>query len=212
MILINLLPYREARRRERKRMFFVALGGSVAVGVGIVAVWLTVLQDLRAAQQSRNDFLRQQVAVLEGQIKDIATLRVEIEDLNARRREVESLQTYRNQPVHLLQELVRQTPDGVYLTAVRQVADGITVSGMAQSNERVSELLRNLGRNAVWLADPELLEIQAAAPSVAPETGAAGGALLVAAPARLFQFSLRVKVRRPAPAGAPATPVPGRPA
>lgn len=210
MILINLLPYREARRRERKRVFFVALGGSVAAGLGIVALWFVSLQDMSAEQESRNQFLQQQVAVVDVQIKDIATLRSEIEELNSRRREVEGLQTNRNQPVHLLAELVRQTPDGVHLMSIRQVADTITLGGMAQSNERVSELLRNLGRNATWLQDPELLEIQAVAPAAA-EPGPLAGLTAVAAPSRLFQFSLRVKIRRPVDAAKPAS-TPNRPA
>lgn len=206
MILINLLPHREARRRERKRTFFVALAGSVAVGVGILAVWLTVLQDLSSEQEGRNQFLRQQVALLDGQIKDIANLRAEIEELSARRREVENLQTHRNQPVLLVSELVLQTPDGVHLTSVRQAGDGITVTGLAQSNERVSEFLRNLGRNASSLESPELVEIQLAAPAAA-EPGS-GSALGAGSPSRLFQFSLRVKSRRPADTAAPpATPV-----
>jgi type IV pilus assembly protein PilN len=201
VILINLLPYREARRRERKRQFFVALAGSVAVGVGIVAAWFTVLQEASAEQEVRNEFLRQQVAMLDGRIKDIATLRAEIEELNSRRREVEGLQTNRNQPVLLLGELVRHTPDGVHLTSMRQVADVITLNGVAQSNERVSELLRNLGRNATWLESPELLEIQAAVPA-ATEAGAATPS--AAAPTRQFQFSLRVKIRRPGQGPVPA--------
>lgn len=204
MILINLLPYRDAIRRERKRLFFFAIGGSVAVGIGAVAVWFTALQEMSAAQEVRNQFLQQQVASLDRQIKDIGTLRAEIEELNSRRREVESLQTNRNQPVHLLGELVRQTPDGVHLTSVRQVADGITLSGVAQSNERVSELLRNLSRNATWLESPELLEIQAAAPAAA-EGGAAATPTAVVPASRVFKFSLRVKIRRPGPStNAPA--------
>ena len=200
MILINLLPYRDAIRRERKRLFFIALGASVAVGVGIVAVWFTALQESSSQQEMRNEFLRQQVASLDRQIKDIATLRSEIEELNSRRREVESLQTNRNQPVHLLSELVRQTPDGIHLTSVRQVADGITLSGVAQSNDRVSEMLRNLSRNATWLENPELLEIQAV--SATAEAGAPAAPIAAPGP-RVFKFSLRVKVRRPGPSPNP---------
>lgn len=206
MILINLLPYREARRQERKRQFFIALGGSVAVGAVIVMAWLTLLQDLSSVQEGRNQFLQQQVSMLDGQIKDIATLRGEIEELNARRREVEGLQTNRNLPVLLLQELVTQTPDGLHLISMRQVGDGVTLTGRAQSNERVSELLRNLSRNATWLENPELLEIRAEAPSATgPEGGGGAAAVSVSGP-RQYQFSMRVKIRR---AGAPekaATP------
>lgn len=202
MILINLLPYREARRQERKRIFFVALGGCVVIGIGIVSLWLTVLQQMTAAQAGRNEFLKREIAALDRQIKDIATLRTEIDELKARQKAVEDLQSNRNLPVHLFKELVQHVPDGVYLTSIRQAADGVTLSGLAQSNERVSELLRNLGRPGDWLDNPELIEIRASAPP-------AGQAAALGAP-RLFQFSMRVKVGRPADApkaaGAAAAP------
>lgn len=204
MILINLLPYREARRQERKRQFFIALGGSVAMGVVIVAAWLTILQDLSSAQGGRNQFLQQQVSALDGQIKDIATLRSEIEELNARRREVEGLQTNRNLPVLLLQELVAQTPDGLHLISMRQVGDGVTLTGRAQSNDRVSELLRNLSRSATWLENPELLEIRAEAPGAEP--GGPGASAASAGGPRQYQFSMRVKIRRPGAADKAGTP------
>ena len=95
------------------------------------------------------------------QIKDIATLRAEIEALKARQKAVEDLQTDRNMPVHLLNELVKQTPEGVYLTAIKQNGQVVPVNGMAQTNERVSEFLRNTAYNSPWLEQPELVEIKA---------------------------------------------------
>ena len=143
MILINLLPHREEKRKARKRAFFVGLGVSAAVGAGIVGVWLTVLQQMTAAQQSRNEFLSAEIKRLELQIKDIASLRAEIEALKARQKAVEDLQTDRNMPVYLLNELVKQTPEGVYLSEIKQNGQVVAVKGIAQTNERVSELLRN---------------------------------------------------------------------
>jgi type IV pilus assembly protein PilN len=192
MILINLLPYREARRQERKRVFLVALGGCVVLGIGIVSLWLTVLQQMTSAQAGRNEFLKREIAALDRQIKDIATLRTEIGELKARQQAVEDLQSNRNLPVHLFRELVQHVPDGVYLSSIRQAADGVTLTGLAQSNERVSELLRNLGRPGDWLDNPELIEIRASA--------SPGGQAAVPGTPRLFQFSVRVKVGRPADA------------
>ena len=122
MILINLLPHREARRRQRKQSFFVGLGACALAGALIVGIWYSVLQQMTSAQESRNGYLNAEIARLDTQIKDIATLRTEIEALKARQKAVEDLQTDRNVPVHLLDELVRQTPEGVYLTSIRPVS------------------------------------------------------------------------------------------
>ena len=112
MILINLLPHREEKRTARKRAFFVALGIAAAVGAVVVGIWYSLLQQLTSAQQARNAFLKGEIVKLETQIKDIANLRNEIEALKARQRAVEDLQTNRNIPVYLLDELVKQTPEG----------------------------------------------------------------------------------------------------
>jgi type IV pilus assembly protein PilN len=143
VILINLLPHREERRHQRKRAFFVGLGAAAAAGVAVAGLWMLLLQQMTEAQQARNAFLGSQIKQLEGQIKDIAELRAEIESLKARQKAVEDLQTNRNIPVYLLDELVRYTPEGIYFTAIKQAGDQVTISGVAQTNERVSELLRN---------------------------------------------------------------------
>ncbi len=191
MILINLLPHREARRQERKRAFFAALGLAGLVGVGIVILWFGVLQQMISQQETRNRFLSEEIKKLEEQIKDVATLRAEIEALKARQKAVEDLQTDRNVPVYLLDELVKQTPDGVYLTSVKQNGNIVTVGGLSQTNERVSELLRNTAYNSPWLERPELVEIKAVTLGKDRDQR------------RMFDFSMRVSIKRPqAPAAA----------
>ena len=195
MILINLLPHREERRAARKRAFFVALGIAAVVGAVVVGIWFSLLQQLTSAQQARNAFLKQEIAKLEAQIKDIANLRNEIEALKARQRAVEDLQTNRNIPVYLLDELVKQTPEGIYLTSIKQQGGVVTVAGISQTNERVSEFLRNTQYNSKWLERPELVEIKAASVTTANKEQR-----------RVFDFSMRVTMKRPvppAPAGAP---------
>lgn len=161
MILINLLPHREAARKRRREAFNAALVLSALVGLLIAgAIYLWFAAQI-SAQQDRNQFLTSEIKRLEAQIKDIATLQAEIAALRARQQAVENLQADRNMPVHLLNELVRQLPDGVYLTAMRQSGETVAITGVAQSNERVSELLRNLGSGSPWLTRPELVEITA---------------------------------------------------
>ena len=185
MILVNLLPHREERRRQRKRAFFAGLGACALGGLVIVGLWYTVLQQMTSAQQVRNSFLQAEIARLDTQIKDIATLRSEIEALKARQMAVEDLQTDRNTPVYLLDELVKQTPEGVYLTSIKQTGQVVAVTGVAQTNERVSELLRNTLYNSPWLEKPELVEIKVI-------TAAAGSR----DQRRLFEFSMRVSLKR----------------
>ena len=195
MILINLLPHREEKRRQRKRAFFAGLVASAVVGLVVAGVWYGVLQHLTSAQQARNDFLKSEIAKLEVQIKDIAQLRAEIEALKARQKAVEDLQTDRNIPVYLLDELVKQTPEGVYLTNVKQTGQVVQVAGMAQTNERVSEFLRNTLYSSPWLERPELIEIKAAT----PQAGAARDQR------RLNEFSMRLTLKRPQAAAAAAS-------
>lgn len=199
MILINLLPHREEKRRQRKRAFFGTLAASALLGLAIAGVWYGVLQQLTSAQQARNNFLKAEITRLEAQIKDIATLRAEIEALKARQKAVEGLQTDRNIPVYLLDELVKQTPEGIYLTSVKQNGQVVLVTGMAQTNERVSEFLRNTLYNSPWLERPELVEIK----TTAPASGTAAAANRDQR--RLNEFSMRLSLKRPqAPAAASA--------
>lgn len=186
MILINLLPHREEKRARRKQAFFAGLGLAAAVGLAAVGLWYLVLQQMITTQQDRNVYLTAEIKKLEEQIKDIATLRAEIEALKARQKAVEDLQTDRNMPVHLLNELVKQTPEGVYLTAIKQDGQNVTVNGIAQTNERVSEFLRNTAYNSPWVQRPELVEIKAATITTANKEQK-----------RLFDFSVRLGLKRP---------------
>ena len=199
MILINLLPHREEKRLQRKRAYFAGLAASAVAGLAIVGLWYTVLGQMTADQESRNAFLQAEISRLDTQIKDIATLRAEIDALNARKKAVEDLQNDRNVPVYLLNELVRQTPEGVFLTSIRQTGQVIAITGIAQTNERVSEFLRNALYNSTWLEKPDLVEIRAS--NVAAGTRDQR---------RLFDFSMRVTIKRQqtAPAAAGATPAP----
>ena len=199
MILVNLLPHREERRRRRKIAFFVGLGMAAVFGVVFSGLWYLLIQQMIAGQQQRNQFLVAEIAKLDLQIKDIATLKAEIEALKARQKAVESLQTDRNTPVHMLNELVRQTPEGVYFTAIRQEGQLLNLNGIAQTNERVSELLRNTAYNSDWLTKPELVEIKAATVQTASREQK-----------RLFDFALRVSIKLPAEPK-PEAPVPGAP-
>lgn len=205
MILINLLPHREEKRQQRKRSFFIALGLAAAVGAVAVGGWYSVLQQMKAAQMARNETLRTEIKKLDTQIKDIAMLRAEIEALKARQKAVEDLQTDRNIPVYLLDELSKQAPEGIYLASIRQTGNVVTIIGVAQTNERVSEFLRNTLYNSPWLERPELVEIKAAVVQARDRDRERD-------PRRLFDFTMRVSIKRPpvaagaeAAASAPAT-------
>jgi type IV pilus assembly protein PilN len=199
VILINLLPHREERRKRRKIAFFVGLGLAAAAGLTVVGGWFAIVEQLKTAQQERNQFLSTEIARLEREIKDIETLKAEIASLTARQKAVEDLQIDRNLPVHLLNELVKQTPEGMYFTSLKQDGQVLSITGIAQTQERVSEFLRNTAYNSEWLIKPELIESKATT--------------LVAAnkeQKRLFDFSVRVSLKRPqdkaaAPPDAPAS-------
>jgi type IV pilus assembly protein PilN len=202
VILINLLPHREEKRKRRKTAYFSGLALAAIVGVLIAGGWYGVLDQMKSSQVERNQFLVAENKKLDAQIKDIANLRAEIDALKARQKAVEDLQTNRNIPVHLLNELVKQTPEGVYLRTIKQTGQVVAVTGVAQSNERVSEFLRNTLYNSPWLEKPELVEIRA---------GAAQGGR-----GRLYDFQMRISIKRPpavapvAAASAPAATVAGK--
>ncbi len=184
MILINLLPHREAARKKRQDVFNVSLGASALTGgliAGIVFLWL---QGQIASQEGLNTVLTQEIQRLDNQIKDIAALEAEIAALRARQQAVENLQADRNMPVHLLTELTRQFPEGVYITSMRQDNQLITLQGTAQSNERVSELLRNLAYQSPWFTKPELVEIVAANVTIGKDQR------------RVANFTMRVRMLR----------------
>ncbi len=182
-IRINLLPHREARRERQKKLFWFFTGVSIVAGALLVGMVWTVLQGYIGTQIERNDFIAAENRKLDNQIKEIATLRQEIDALRARQRAVEDLQADRNQPVHMLAELTRQTPEGIYLRAIKQEGAKVNVAGWAASNERVSEYLRNLQNNSQFVERPELIEIKVAAQT--PQN----------VQRRLFEFSLNFHMR-----------------
>lgn len=162
MIRINLLPHREAKRKQKQAAFvaMLVLGGLLGAAVVLmVGGWNA---SRIAIQEERNSVLRLENAELDKKIKDIATLKEEINALKSRQQAVEDLQGDRNQPVYLFDELVRQAPEGVYLKGFEQQGQRVVLNGYAQSQERVAELLRNLSGNSPWLERPELTEVKAA--------------------------------------------------
>ncbi|ANY63427.1 fimbrial protein [Comamonas aquatica] len=169
MILINLLPHREAARKRRKEAFQVTMFLAVVVGLLVAALVYWWFQSRIENQQDRNAYLSSQIAVLDKQIKEIAGLEGEINALRERQKAVEALQANRNLPVHLLNELVRQLPEGVYISSIKQNGLQVEMKGVAQSNERVSEVLRNLSGNTVWFAKPDLKEIVASTVALSPK-------------------------------------------
>ena len=169
MILINLLPHREATRKRRKEAFQATMVLSALVGLLIIGAVYWWYQMMIEAQQAKNTMLRAEITVLESQIKEIAGLENEITALRARQKAVEDLQSDRNLPVHMLNELVAQLPDGVYITSIKQEGLAVTMLGTAQSNERVSEMLRNLSEGTPWISKPELVEIVAKTVNVTPK-------------------------------------------
>lgn len=194
MIRINLLPHREARRKLKKTAFIalMALGGILGVAV-VLAVGVYNASRI-SIQNERNLVLKTANVDLDKKIAEIATLKQEIEALKARQQAVEDLQGDRNQPVYLLDELVKQTPEGVYLKAFKQEGQRVSLTGYAQSQERVAELLRNLAGNSPWLERPDLTEVRAVALAQS-KTGK-----------KVVEFTLAVGIKRPRDKDAAAKP------
>jgi type IV pilus assembly protein PilN len=184
MIRINLLPHREAKRKQKQAAFvaLMALGG--VAGAALVLMIGAYNASRIATQNERNLVLKNANAELDKKISKIASLKAEIEALKARQQAVEDLQGDRNQPVYLLDELVRQTPDGVYLKGFKQDGQKVLLNGYAQSQERVAELLRNLSGNSPWLERPDLTEVRAV-PLAQSKTGR-----------KVVEFTLGVAIKR----------------
>ena len=199
MILINLLPHREARRQQRKNAFFAGIGFAVLFGAAIIGGWYTVVNAQINTQEEHNQFLSNEIKRLDSQIADVATLKAEIEALKARQKAVEDLQADRNMPVYLLNELVKQTPEGVYLTSVKQGGQQVAITGVAQTNERISEFLRNTASNSPWLEKPILVEIRAQTMVVAGSKDQR----------RMFAFIMGVTLKRPPAPGSAASAASG---
>ena len=156
---INLLPWRDQQRRERKLAFFIALGGAVAVAAIAAFIAYLLLGSMIDAQEHRNERLRAQIKVLDKQIEEINDLEAQKQKYISRMQIIEKLQRSRPQIVHLFDELVKQMPDGTYLTTVKQTGPKLKLDGVAQSSTRVSALMRNISASQ-WLRNPELEVVQ----------------------------------------------------
>lgn len=185
MILINLLPHREIARKRRRDVFNISLGLSALLGVIIAVAIFLWYQAAISTQEAKNILLTNEINVLKKQIEQINGLEGEIAALRARQQAVEDLQSDRNSPVHLLTEIVNQMPDGIYINKMVQTGQLITFNGVAQSNERVSELLRNLSSNTPWFTKPELVEITSGTVALSPKDQR-----------RVFNFAMKVGLVR----------------
>ncbi|TMH87256.1 MAG: PilN domain-containing protein [Betaproteobacteria bacterium] len=157
---VNLLPHREERRKRARQHFFVLAGGTALAGILIVVAMHGFYATKIEIQADRNKFLKSEVAKLDKEIAEINKLKDEIQALLARKQVIETLQADRAQTVHLLDQLVRQVPEGVYLRSIVQRGLRVKLLGYAQSNARVSTLMRNIEASP-WLELPELVEVKA---------------------------------------------------
>lgn len=169
MILINLLPHREAARKRRKEVFQIAMFAALLAGLLAAAAVFSIFQSLIDGQQDRNVYLKSEIAILDNQIKDIKGLEEEIASLKARQKAVEDLQADRNLPTYLLSDLTQLLPEGVYITSMKQTGLNVEMTGSAQSNERVSEVLRNFSNGSPWFTKPVLKEIVSGTVEIAPK-------------------------------------------
>lgn len=185
MIKINLLPHREDKRKQRKKDFVSLLALSAIVGALIVIAVGAYFANALSDQEQRNTFIKNENTRLDGEIKEVASLKQEIEALKARQQAVEDLQSDRNQPVYLMDELAQQVPEGVYLKSFKQDGQRVLINGYAQSNERVSELLRNLGNHSPWLERPDLIEIRSVGVGQGKDAK------------RVFEFTINAGIKRP---------------
>ena len=182
MIRVNLLPHREEARKRRQQQFGVLAGLSALVGLLVAAaVWLFLDQQV-SQQQANVAYMKGEIAKLDKQIEEIRKIREETASLLAKKQVVEGLQSNRSEPVQLLDQLLRQLPEGVYLKAVKQVGPKVNVVGYAQSNARVSTLMRNLGASP-YLENPELVEIKAV-----PAPDKSGN--------RVNEFNMNISIKR----------------
>jgi len=182
---INLLPHREERRKRARTHFAVMGGMTAALAATIVAAVWFVYQQRIGLQDDRNKFMKSEIAKLDKEIDEIKEVKEKIAALLARKQVIETLQADRVQTVYLLDELVRQMPEGVFLKSVKQRGMGVDLVGYAQSNARVSTLMRNI-ESSPWLANPNLIEIKA----------------VNLGKMRISEFNLKLALKRPSAAPA----------
>jgi len=186
---VNLLPHRAEKRKRAKTQFAIVCGMTIGLGLAIVLLVHLTFAERISEQQSRNTFLKSEIAKLDTEIAEINKLKEEIRALLARKQVIETLQADRAQTVHLLDELVRQMPEGVYLKSLVQKGPRIALVGYAQSNSRVSTLMRNI-ESSRWLGSPELIEVKAA----------------TVEKKRVSEFNLNLLLKREAAPATPAAP------
>lgn len=186
MIRINLLPHREAARKRRKDSFNAMMLLTALVAVGLAALVWGYYTSKIAFQNDRNNFLETENAKLDVKIKEVATLKQEIEGLRQRKQAVEDLQGDRNLPVHLLNELVVQTPDGVYIQNMKQNGQAVVINGVAQSQARVAEFLGNLDGQSQWIEKPRLINIQSKVEEISKKISR-----------DVFDFSISITLNKP---------------
>ncbi len=192
MIRINLLPHRAEKRRARQIQFASLSVISLILGAVLVAFVHGVISARIAFQERRNDYLKSEIVKLDKQIEELHKLREQTRALMARKEVVENLQNTRSDVVHLLDQMLRILPDGVYLKSLKQTGNKIVIVGMTQSNARVSTLMRAI-ENSPWLDSPVLIEVHAASGEKS---------------ARLNEFTLNFNLTKQTPAPAPAPPAP----
>ena len=183
---INLLPHREERRKRARQHFYILSGGTAIIGLLIIGAMHTYVANQIDVQEDRNRFLKAEITKLDKEIAEINDLKNQIQALLARKNIIETLQADRAQTVHLLDELAKQTPDGIYLRTVSQKAQSLNIVGLAQSNAMVSTLMRNIEASR-HLAKPELIEVKAV--NVEKK--------------RLSEFNLNLSLKREAPKAPP---------
>jgi type IV pilus assembly protein PilN len=160
MIRINLLPHRELKRKARQQQVAISAGFVFAVSLLIIWAGYDVINRKIETQNDRNQFLNNHIAILDQQIAEIRDIKNQTQELLSRKDIVETLQGNRTEVVHLLDQLARQLPDGVYLKSIKQNGQNVNLNGYAQSNAWVSTLMKNL-ESSRWLEKPVLIEIKA---------------------------------------------------
>jgi type IV pilus assembly protein PilN len=182
MIRVNLLPHREEKRKRRQQQFAV-LAGLAGLAGAVVAAGVWVFLDQQETQQRANvAYMKAEIDKLDKQIEEIRKIREETASLLAKKQVVEGLQSNRSEPVQLLDQLLRQLPEGVYLKSIKQAGPKVNILGYAQSNARVSTLMRNLGASP-YLENPELVEIKAV-----PAPDKSGN--------RVNEFNMNISIKR----------------